>query len=253
MALDYCVAFACNPKQFFGKGDCIQGSVDILERLKAKDRGAMLAQMARQDGQDPYAVSLKLCLSDQATHPAPQFVTLRQLEEHALPLQQLAPACEGCPARCFDTAYGCFGCINYPISSEAEDWLLSRLQASGPVGAALCLDYMADFAISGAPIARMRQSGLLAAPRARRVTLNTGLFGSKSVTADQLLESLFLVGNPLDPGHCFGVLIWLGAIAVDGRVPVSPTDRGRIQKLASLTTPDTRARSAQLDLGPDAH
>src|SRR5690606_18251401 len=48
------------------------------------------------------------------------------LDEAAI-LDEFAPHCVGCPANLAGKAYGCVGYINYPISNEAEIWLLEQL------------------------------------------------------------------------------------------------------------------------------
>jgi hypothetical protein len=46
MAVDYCVMLDCEPKRHFGGGDCSQGTVEVLELLKARNRAAVLRQAA---------------------------------------------------------------------------------------------------------------------------------------------------------------------------------------------------------------
>lgn len=62
--------------------------------------------------------------------------------------------------------------------------------------------------------------------------------------------AIFNVGDRLNPGHIFGILIWLGAIRVDGEVPGGMNDQPRIRKLAALKTREDKERCTKLELGP---
>jgi len=75
---------------------------------------------------------------------------------------------------------------------------------------------------------------------------NTALYGIHH--AYDLFEAMFLSGNILSPSHCFGILLWFGAIHVEGAVA------GSSEALQSLTQADAvqrRAESTRLDLGPE--
>jgi hypothetical protein len=58
-----------------------------------------------------------------------------------------------------------------------------------------------------------------------------------------------MAGNELNPGHCFGILVWLGAIRVDETVPADPGEQGTIRSLLNLKTREEKATRTELELG----
>jgi hypothetical protein len=254
MAIDYSLVYECNPKRHFGNGDSIKGSADILERLKAVNRASMLRQMAQKEGRDPYSVPLDLIMTGADGRQIKKEIFLSDLEAHIKPLADNSGSCDGCPAKCIEQAYGCFGCIHYPISAKAEDWLLSRLQPCGTIGAEMCFDIITQLGITGGQAASMRQRGFFETTQAKKITLKKSLFKSQSITADQLFESMFMVGNPLYPDHCRGLLIWFGAMMLDGRVlaGLHESDMASLVKFINLTTTEAKAQCTQPVLGPQS-
>jgi hypothetical protein len=182
MAIDYIVSLECGPKRHFGGGDAARGQLEILERLKSRNRAQAVREMIRQNG---------------------------------LP----------------DT--------NPTIS----------VQPPGTTGAKLCAEFMDQFKVTGEAIRELRGGGFYESTQAGSVPLVKGLFKSKSLSADQLLQTIFMVGEWVEPGHCFGILIWLGAIRVDGRVPSSPEDRAVIETLLALTTVEEKSEHTALGWG----
>lgn len=250
MAVDYIVALDCDPKRHFGNGDCTEGAVDILERLKSKNRGAMLVELATQGGQNPSEIKVTLNVPDRDGNPIEKKVSLAELDAEAKPLEEQASACTTCPANFLGKSYGCFGVINYPVPAPAENWLLGRVQPFGTVGANLCLQFMSEFGVDGGSIHQMRQSGFFENSEAQKITFKKRFLKSVSITADQLLETIFMAGEALNPGHCLGILLWLGAIKVDGNVPGGSEDQATLQTLISLKTCEEKDRHAELELGP---
>ena len=60
------------------------------------------------------------------------------------------------------------------------------------------------------------------APTAPEKVVEKKLFRSTKVSSNQILQAIFSVGDLLDPAHCFLVLIWLGAIKMDGLRRAAP-------------------------------
>ena len=250
MAIDYCLAYECNPKRHFGNGDCNKGTGEILERLKAKTRAQFIMRMAKQEGRDPYAISVDVITSGSDGNQIQKSVTIAELEGYSKSLVEHSADCNGCPAKCIEGSYGCIGCINYPISAQAENWLIDRLQPSGTMGAEMCFDLIRDRGINGSQAANMRQRGLFEITQAKKIILKKALFKNQSITADQLFETMFMVGNPIDPFHCFGVLLFFGALTIDGRVITDPKDSNSLAKLLDLKTQEDKAQHTQQVLGP---
>lgn len=250
MAIDYAVTLECEPKRHFGGGDCAKGTLDILERLKSRNRASAFRQLTGNKGTNQVNHSLTLMVSVHGPNPTQKKVTLAELDAEAKLLEERAPACSGCRANFLGQPYGCFGAINYPIPESGEAWLLGRMQPAGSLGAQLCAEFMAEFGVKGESVRRMRDEGLFEARKAGKVTLSKSFLKSVSLSADQLLETIFMAGNPLDPGHCFGILVWLGAIRVDGQIPSSPDDQAVIRTLIGLQSPQAKEQHTQLELGP---
>jgi len=238
MAIDYYLAFECEPKRHFGNGDCSKGAVEILEGLKSKNRAAAFRQMAEKTGRDPTSATVTLYVHDRDGKPIEKKATLAELEGQANELESKAGFCTGCPANFLGQPYGCFAAINYPISEVGEKWLLSRVQP-GTLGAALCLDFMREFKIKGSAIQELRKSGYFECKIPTSVTLKKGWLSKEVVTSDQLLETIFMIGNALHPTHCFGILIWLNAIKAD------ESDAAQVEQSHAQGE-----KMAELELGP---
>jgi hypothetical protein len=251
VAIDYCVGLECDPKRHFGKGDCGQGSDEILARLKSQSRAAALRRLAQAKGKDPSQITVEVQAPDREGKPVSKEVTLAELEAEAKPLADHAAACETCPVNLLRRAYGCFGVINYPISQAAEAWLLGRLQPPDTIGAHMCMTFMSESGVTGERIRQMRGAGFFEARRAGKVTLKKGFLTGVSVSADQLLEAILMAGSPLSPVHCFGVLLWLGAISIQGKIPGGAEDQQTLSRLVDLKSCDEKQAQTALELGPE--
>ena len=62
MGADHIVHLECEPKKHFGGGDAVQGTIDILSKLKARDRGNMIAELAKRDGKPVEEMSVTVVL-----------------------------------------------------------------------------------------------------------------------------------------------------------------------------------------------
>lgn len=250
MGVDVIVDFPCEPKRACGTGP--EGTVALLARIKAANRAEAIAATARKIGRDPRTMSVTVSIVG-PDGPKESTVTVAELLAQSEPLKALAPTCAGCPARSSDVAFGCIGYVNYPLSSIAERWLVDRVQPIDALGGYLCAKAMKDFKYDGAPVQRMRARKLLESPRAVEKVLNKGWFSSDTVNGDQLLQAVWCVG-PLRPTHCAMVLLWLGALAIDGVVPAT-ADPSALALILSLADPAERGKRTSLSLGavpPDA-
>jgi hypothetical protein len=246
MAIDYSVVFDCEPKRYFGQGDCAQGTLSILEALKSRNRAKALRQMIEKAGKDPATTVVTLHVHDQDGNPVEKQATLADLEAHARMLTEQSGFCTGCPANFLRQPYGCFGAINYPISQSGETWLLSRLQPFGTVGAQLCVDYMKEFKVTGESVLKLRQSGFFESKSTPSMVLKKGLLCKVAVSSDQLLQSILHVGNPLGSGHCSGILLWLGAIRKGDKIPTELNDQ---VALFALGTSQARQQHTRVEIG----
>lgn len=232
MAVDWMLNLPCEPKESLGDGDFLTGSDELLACLKARSRAAAIADIARQRGDSPEGKSVVVRVARADGEVEDQAILYDDLVAQGEQLDPLAPSCDGCPGNVLGRPFGCVGVVNYPIPLGVEKWLADRLQPSSSVGGKLFLAAIRDFGYTGEPIRQFRQGGLLESGQAIKKKLKGGLFSSDSVTTDQLFQALFCIGEPLDPGHCLGVLLWLGRIRLDGAVVESPEQAVAVNRLA---------------------
>jgi hypothetical protein len=248
MAVDWVLNLPCPPKETLGDGDFLAGTDALLACLKAGNRAAAIADMARQHGDTPEGKAIVVRVARADGEVEDQEVSYDELVVQARQLDPLVPACEGCPANVRGRPFGCIGVVNYPIPAAVEQWLATRLQPSSAVGGKLFLAAIRDFGYTGEPIRQFREGGLFELPQAVKRKLKGGLFSSESVTTDQLFQALFCIGEPLDPGHCLGVLLWLGCLRLDGAAVETPEQAATVSRLGS---PAERQQRTALVAGGD--
>jgi hypothetical protein len=237
MGADLVVHHPCAAKHALGDGDPLEGALRMVELVKAASRAR--AVLARSPGKAPEDVTFTIVV--QGPHGTQERqVSAAELLTQAAPLSEHAAGCDGCPANLRRTAYGCYGSVAYPITAEAEQWLVDRVEPPNRLGGALLANAIADFGYDGAPMAEWRERGVLGAPSAVR---------GDGVDGDQLFQALFAVGPALEPFHCALVLLWLGALAIDGQVP-SELDGAALHALVGMTTVAERERRTRLVVGP---
>jgi hypothetical protein len=248
MALDFVVDLECETKRFFGDADALAGTVRILALLKARNRAAAVEAAARREGVEPGSVSVEVRVESGGDLSVGPPTSVAELEESARPLVAHEALCSDCPANVAGTPYGCFGALGYPIARGAEAWLMARLETADRFGGRLCLDAIERFGYTGEPVAGMRDAGLFESPEAISKAMGRKWLRTTSVSSDQILQAFFAVGA-LSPGHCLGLLLWLGALHVDGQ-PVDGADAATAtRELRELTTPEAREARTSLALG----
>jgi hypothetical protein len=92
-----------------------------------------------------------------------------------------------------------------------------------------------------------RSGGLVEGTTPPARTLAPGPGTTRTVTVDQIFEAILCVEAPLNPSHCMLVLLWLGAMRIDG-VPLASLDQMR--ELLEVNTPAERSQRVGLDVGP---
>jgi hypothetical protein len=132
----------------------------LLACLKAGNRAAAIAEMARQHGDTPRGKSIVVRAAHADGEVEDRQVSYDDLVAESRRLDPLAPACAGCPANALNRPFGCIGVINYPIPRAVEEWLAGRLQPSTAVGGKLLLAAIRDFGYTGEPIEQFREGRL---------------------------------------------------------------------------------------------
>jgi hypothetical protein len=248
MAADWVINLPCQPKETLGDGDFLAGTDTLLNCLKADNRAAAVADIARQHGDPPVGKSIVVRVARADGEVQDQRVSYEDLVAQSRRLHPLASACAGCPANVLGRPFGCSGIVNYPIPMAVEEWLAGRLQPSSAIGGTLFLAAIRDFGYTGQPIRQFRAGGMFASGQPIKRKLKGGLFSSESVTTDQLFQALFCIGEPLHPGHCFGVLLWLGRIWLDGAAVETPEQAAVVSQLGGA---DERRQRTALVTGGD--
>lgn len=251
MAADYTIHLECQPKIDLGNGQAIRGTAAILERSKARNQAAHLADSARKQGRSPAGMELIHRFLGPDGRVVDTQVTYESLVEKAAPLLAHEPACAHCPANLFETPFGCFGVVPYPISLAAEEWLMSRVQPTSMVGGFLCRRSIDDFGYDGEPIRRLRERGLMESTKAVEKVVEKGWLSRTKVSSDQILHAMLALQEPTEPVTCMSILLWLGCLTVDGRHLGGVEDAPLMAEVSGLSVEQRPARTA-LDVGPPA-
>lgn len=207
MAIDVVIDYDCVPKQTLG-------TEGILERLKGKDRADTIIGLFRRNGDQrpPSEMGFELTRSAADGSTETQILVVQHLLDAADELKPLEHYCEGCPANSARRPFGCMLRIGYPISGAAEEWLLNRLpMPDEPLTWLLLRQGIRELHYDGSSVAPLR-----AASRthfAEPVSVSRKL-GELTVTADQVFEMTFLLGN-IQPSHGGILLLFFNAIRRD--------------------------------------
>ncbi|RMH40611.1 MAG: hypothetical protein D6689_13200 [Deltaproteobacteria bacterium] len=143
------------------------------------------------------------------------------------------PTCE-----LLDESLACVGVIEAPIGPQAEEWLAGRLPPTiDSLPGQLLRQNLKEGGITGAGGEELRKRGMMAAPKP--FTKHYGpFFRGFTVTTDQLFEEMLCAGD-IQPAHALAVLVHLGGIAVDDRVPAAPDDGAALSDI--VQHPESRA------------
>jgi len=207
MAVDFVVKLECDAKRALGGGDTGKGTLDIVRRLKARNQAKAIEQVAEEEGSDPKSLSVTIAVTRDGETEERE-VSYDELLAEAAPLQAHAAGCADCPANVLgeNHPYGCVGSVGYPISPDAERWLMERVAGASKEAHEIMLSAIDDFGYDGEPVQEMRERGMLEGEAAVEVELG--------VDSDQVLQALLFVGSELEPSHCHLLLVWLGALTL---------------------------------------
>jgi hypothetical protein len=206
MAIDYIIDYDCVPKQTLG-------TEGILERLKAQARAENVIRLFRENGDNrpPSEMGFEFTRSLSDGTEETQVVMVQDMLDQAAELNPLAHYCEGCPANALGKPFGCMGQIQYPISSEAEAWLLERLPGTDqPLVWLLLRQGVQEMGYDGEAVKPLRaNSTYFEERRLRGRDMVEFVF-----TADQVFEMLFLLGH-IQPSHAGMLLLLFDAVPRD--------------------------------------
>lgn len=248
MGIDHLIQLDCGVRRALGGADLERGSHAIMEAIKAADRAAMMRKMAAQQGIPAETMSIR-SVKLLPTGPVEVDLTVAELDRQSQVLAPHVATCKGCPANLLGSAFGCYDSVPYPIPAAVEEWLMDRVQAPDTVGGTFLHRAIADFRYDGSAVRSYRERKLFEAPSPPTRSWKTGWFSSKTVNADQLWHAMLAVG-PIAPSHGMMVLLWLGAIEIEGRIPTTPVTDSALVQTALRAAPGVRARTTKASLGP---
>lgn len=213
MGVDTAINFPCLPKDHLT-------TEGIIERLKGRDRAQKIVQYYREQGDHRPESEIGFEMTRRASDgtETTELVTADVLLNAAAELDGLNQYCVGCPANRTGKAFGCIGYINYPISQQAEWWMLKQLPGpEHPVLFLMLQKGIHEFGYTGETARELRnQVGVFFE--------SADTFGRKfpefTATTDSLFEMTFMLG-PIQPGHAAMLLLFYGAISRDGLDPAT--------------------------------
>ncbi len=210
MAVDYYVLFPCEVRKQIS-------DESLLNMEKAKNRAEAVLQMLRDnpgEHQNKPESEWSVTLTKLGAN-GPEEVELRVADmlAEAAPLQQLAVHCNGCPANLQKRDFGCGGAIHYPITRQAEQWLVSRLPDDlNTQRGQLLQRAIQDFEYNGADIDAARVRDELYELKSPAVRKWGGFFSKKTrIASSQILHMMFDVGS-FQPAHAKMLAYFLGYV-----------------------------------------
>ncbi|HML23083.1 MAG TPA: hypothetical protein PKD09_15625 [Aggregatilinea sp.] len=207
MAIDYEIHYDCEPKRAL----TLEG---LMGRLKGRDRAAAIIKLYRDSGDQraPKDMGFEMVRRTPDGEEEVEIVIVQNLLDAAEELIPYQPYCVGCPANRIGVPFGCVGTINYPISYEAERWMIAQLPDNEhPLPYMLLQRALIDMNYTGEHAATLRKDpGVFF----ESDTPPDREFGGVTITGDQIFEMLFLSG-PIYPAHGSLLLQFFGAISPD--------------------------------------
>ncbi|HZS37997.1 MAG TPA: hypothetical protein VFF06_14270 [Polyangia bacterium] len=153
-----------------------------------------------------------------------------------------------CPACGLLGRFACVGAVPSPLAAAVEKWLVERLPEDlESVGGFLLRKAIGDFGYDGARARELRKRGGLAAPGPFERHYGP-FFRRFVVSSEQILEELVCAGD-VAPSHGLAVLMHLGALEVDGRVPTALDDGQKLGEL--IEHPRDRRARTRFTVAPD--
>jgi len=204
MAIDYIIDFDCVPKQTLG-------TEGIKERLKGLQRAQLIIQIYRDNGDDrpPSEMGFDFTRQTAEGEEETQLIVVQDLLDQGQDLEPLRHHCANCPANRLGRPYGCMSFIQYPISGQAESWLLDQLPSTNePLVWLLLKQGVDNFQYDGQQIALLRQQSDTYFEDRRAAVRILGEF---DLNANQVFEMIFNVGDII-PNHAAMLLVFFNAV-----------------------------------------
>lgn len=203
MAIDYIIDYDCIPKQTLG-------TEGILERLKGQERARVIIQLYRESGDDRPPSDMGFDFTRRTSEDEEtRTIVVQDVLDLVAELEPLKPHCAGCPANRTGQPFGCMGFIQYPISAEAERWLLEQLPTNKePLVWLLLKQGVSRFQYNGEQINALRQQSDAYFESKEVITRQ---LGGIRLDTNQAFEMIFNVGHII-PNHGAILLLFFNAL-----------------------------------------
>lgn len=217
MTIAYYGSFPCKVREAVSDSD-------LLRMESARGRANAALEVMRRDPANKSKPESEWSFKLVIRRPEGPEITEQRIQDlllEAAPLDQLAVHCAKCPANIRAADFGCGGDIHYPLSEQAERWLLARLPADLSSGVGLLLKQaIADHGYDGAVIEASRHRKDL---YEARIALHREWDdpAKTRITSSQILHMTFALGN-LPPTHARLIAYYLGFINDRGFPADSP-------------------------------
>jgi hypothetical protein len=237
MGIDYVLDVSCAPKNELG-------IEPIVAMIKARSRADTVIAMARRQGDHRPPSELAFVTALYTPEGLQQqTVTAQSLLDQARPLDAMRHHCASCAADRKANGFGCYRFIPYPISAEAERWLLSLLpdRLDNPAGMFL-VRALNDFGWDGGQAAKMRGDGNTFFETNTPIGLRWGADGDAvELDSNQVFHMLFHVGH-IEPTHAFMVCLFFGIVPHNTPIEaLAPDRRGPLLAAARVPQPPSEA------------
>jgi len=207
MGIDYIVHYECEPKRAL----TVEG---LMGRLKGRERANAIIQLYRDQGDErpPGKMGFEMVRRNADGTDETEVIVVQDLLDLAADLEPWEAHCADCPANLFGTPFSCTGSINYPISAQAERWLLDQLPSNDtPLLFMLLQRMIIERGYTGQAAAPLRaQQGVFM----ENEQTPTRDLEAVQVTGDQVFEMLFLTG-PIRPAYGTLLLQLFGGLSAD--------------------------------------
>ena len=194
MAIDYVLRMPCEVRKHFPEAKLVSmvrhlGIAEFaIGRIRQAHPGEDVRALAEK-----YNVQISVTGADGTAKEMP--VTVAQLFSMVSPLGPVREHCKTCRANVSDRSFGCIAKINYPLSREAETWLLARLpdDEKNP-NLALLFKFLGDLEIDGAPVDANRNRPQMFEAKTAPFRTWGAIFDRRKITSSQLLHMLAFGG-----------------------------------------------------------
>ncbi|HRF94714.1 MAG TPA: hypothetical protein PLZ51_05965, partial [Aggregatilineales bacterium] len=235
MAIDHIINYDCVPKRTLS-------TEGILERVKGEQRANTIIGLFRKNGDDrpPSQMGFEFTRSTPDGEEETIVVVVQDLLDAAQDLITVEHHCQNCPANRTKKRFGCMGFIQYPITAQAERWLIERLPVPDePLIWLLLRQGIKEFDYDGETIRPLRDNEGIYFENPFVIQRKLGEF---AIESNQLFEMIFSVGS-VTPNHGALLLLFLNAIPreveADDIMHIVPATPEKIAKYPFLYKPDS--------------